>query len=47
MNTVCYELTPENFDRELNGLFEAMTELNLQEGYILNNGLAGTACKSG
>lgn len=32
---VCYELTPENLDRELNGLFEAMTELNLQEGYIL------------
>jgi predicted AAA+ superfamily ATPase len=32
---VCYELTPENLDRELNGLLEAMTELNLQEGYIL------------
>lgn len=31
---VCYELTPENLDREMNGLLEAMTELNLQEGYI-------------
>jgi uncharacterized protein len=32
---VCYELTPENLDREMNGLLEAMTELNFQEGYIL------------
>ncbi len=31
---VCYDLTPENLDRELNGLLEAMAELNLQEGYI-------------
>jgi predicted AAA+ superfamily ATPase len=32
---VCYELIPGNLDRELNGLLEAMTELNLDEGYIL------------
>jgi len=32
---VCYQLTPDNIDRELNGLSEAMTELTLDDGKII------------
>ena len=32
---VCYELTPENRERELSGLFGAMRELDLREGTIV------------
>ncbi len=32
---VCYELTPDNLDRELNGLFEAMAFFNLTTGTLV------------
>jgi len=32
---VCYNLNPENFDREYNGLVEAMQFLDLKEGFII------------
>ncbi len=32
---VCYELTPDNLDRELNGLFEALTFLDMKKGFIV------------
>jgi predicted AAA+ superfamily ATPase len=32
---VCYELTPDNLDRELNGLFEALNFFSLKEGTIV------------
>jgi predicted AAA+ superfamily ATPase len=32
---VCFNLTPDNFDRELDGIVEALTFLNLQEGKII------------
>ncbi len=32
---VCAEINDDNFDREYNGVMEAMTELNLSEGYIV------------
>jgi predicted AAA+ superfamily ATPase len=32
---VCYELTPDNLDREMNGLFEAMEFFKLSEGTIV------------
>jgi uncharacterized protein len=32
---VCYELTPDNLQRELNGLYEAMAYFEVQEGYII------------
>lgn len=32
---VCYELTPDNLDRELNGLFEALEFFDMDEGYIV------------
>lgn len=32
---VCYKITNENFDREYNGLIEAMKTLNLKEGTIV------------
>ena len=32
---VCYQLTTDNLKRELNGLEEAMTELNLENGLII------------
>lgn len=32
---VCYEVTPENKDRELNGLLEAMTFFKLEQGTIV------------
>lgn len=31
----CYRLTPENFDREVNGLKKAMKQLSIQKGYII------------
>jgi len=32
---VCYELTPDNLDRELNGLFEALTFFDIKKGQII------------
>jgi uncharacterized protein len=32
---VCYELTENNKDQEINGLVEALDKFNLKEGYIL------------
>ncbi|TVQ65502.1 MAG: ATP-binding protein [Balneolaceae bacterium] len=32
---VCQELTPDNLDRELNGLFEALEFFNMDEGFIV------------
>ncbi|TVR31252.1 MAG: ATP-binding protein [Balneolaceae bacterium] len=32
---VCYELTPDNLDRELNGLFEALTFFDIKKGHII------------
>lgn len=32
---VCYELTPDNLDRELNGLFEALSFVNCKRGCIV------------
>jgi predicted AAA+ superfamily ATPase len=32
---VCYNLTPDNFDRELDGVMEALTFLNINEGKII------------
>jgi len=32
---VCYELNPDNMDRELNGLFEAIEYFNLTDGKII------------
>lgn len=32
---VCYELNPDNMDRELNGLFEAMAHFDLKEGLLV------------
>lgn len=32
---VCAQITDENFNREYNGLVEAMCELNISEGYIV------------
>jgi predicted AAA+ superfamily ATPase len=32
---VCFDLNPDNFDRELNGLITALTELKLKEGRII------------
>lgn len=32
---VCYELNPDNLDRELNGLFEALSFFELDKGFIL------------
>ncbi len=32
---VCYELTPDNLDRELNGLFEALTFFEMKKGFIV------------
>ena len=32
---VCYELTPDNLDRELNGLFNAMKYFNMKTGTIV------------
>jgi predicted AAA+ superfamily ATPase len=32
---VCYELNPDNLDRELNGLFEALSFFELNEGTII------------
>jgi len=32
---VCYELTPDNLDRELDGLMEAMKTVNITEGLII------------
>jgi len=34
---VCYLLTHENRDREINGLTEAMTKFNLEKGYLIVN----------
>lgn len=34
---ICYKLTEDNKDREINGLTEAMEELNLKTGYILTH----------
>jgi len=31
----CYEITDENFDREINGLMEAMKTLGISEGWIV------------
>jgi predicted AAA+ superfamily ATPase len=32
---VCYDLTSQNKDREINGLLEALKKFNLKEGLIL------------
>ena len=32
---VCYELTPDNLNRELNGLYEALTFFDSKKGYII------------
>lgn len=32
---VCYKLNPDNLDRELSGLFEALSFFELEKGYIL------------
>lgn len=32
---VCYELNPDNLDRELNGLFEALSFFELEQGFII------------
>ncbi len=32
---VCYELTPDNLDRELNGLFEALDFFDMEKGYLI------------
>ncbi len=32
---VCYELTPDNLDRELNGLFEALDFFDMDKGFII------------
>ena len=32
---VCFELTPDNQAREVNGLLEALTKFDLKEGLIL------------
>jgi uncharacterized protein len=32
---VCYDLTADNLERELDGLTEAMSTLKLKEGYIV------------
>ncbi len=34
---VCYELTPDNLDRELNGLFEALGFFDMDKGYIVTS----------
>jgi hypothetical protein len=34
---VCFELNDENMRRETNGLLEALTELNLDKGYIITS----------
>lgn len=31
----CYELNPDNLDRELNGLFEALTFFDIKKGHII------------
>jgi len=37
---VCYELNPDNLDRELNGLFEALSFFNLEKGCIITQNQA-------
>ncbi|MTI88454.1 MAG: ATP-binding protein [Balneolaceae bacterium] len=32
---VCYELNPDNLDRELNGLFEALSFFEMEKGFII------------
>ncbi|NBC67298.1 MAG: AAA family ATPase [Bacteroidetes bacterium] len=39
---VCYELNPDNLDRELNGLFEALSFFELNEGTIITLNQADT-----
>ena len=34
---VCYELTPDNLDRELNGLFEALDFFDMDKGFIVTS----------
>lgn len=34
---VCFELNPDNLDRELNGLFEALTFFNLNSGTVITH----------
>jgi predicted AAA+ superfamily ATPase len=33
---VCYDLNPDNLDRELNGIFEALEFFNVPEGKIIS-----------
>jgi len=37
---VCYELTPDNLNRELNGLFEALAFFEKEEGFIITQNQA-------
>lgn len=38
---VCYELTDENKDREINGLTETMDEFKLNDGLIITGDFEG------
>ena len=42
---VCYELTDENKDREINGLIETMDEFKLNDGLIITGDLEGEEIK--
>jgi len=44
---VCYELTDENKDREINGLIETMDEFKLNDGLIITGDLEGEEIKDG
>ncbi|MBC2697346.1 MAG: ATP-binding protein [ANME-2 cluster archaeon] len=44
---VCYELTDENKDREINGLIEAVDEFKLNDGLIITGDLEGEEIKGG
>jgi len=44
---VCYELTGENKDREINGLIETMDEFKLNNGLIITGDLEGEEIRGG
>ncbi|MFI3314470.1 MAG: ATP-binding protein [Rikenellaceae bacterium] len=44
---VCAQITDENFDREYNGLVEAMCELNITKGYIITQNQSDQFDKDG
>lgn len=44
---VCYELNSDNLDRELNGLYEAMTDFNLRKGTVVTLSQSDVFSKDG